>query len=69
MSEEGICEGERQRVINNTPIPFDRDILITILYIVSFRNISEENLRPLLPKTQISSANIEFVVYLLSIVY
>jgi len=49
----------RQRVINNTPIPFDKDILIKILYIVSFLNISEENLRPLLPKTQISSTNIE----------
>ena len=44
----------RQRVSNNVQIPFDKDILIKVIDIASFLNISETNLLPLLPYPSLS---------------
>jgi hypothetical protein len=49
----------RQRVSNNVQIPFDKDILIKIIDIASFLNISETSLLPLLPYPSLSLDIIE----------
>ena len=49
----------RQRVSNNAQIPFDKDILIKVINIASFLNISETNLLPLLPYPSLSLDIIE----------
>ena len=49
----------RQRVSNNVQIPFDKDILIKIIDIASFLNISETSLLPLLPYPSLSLDLIE----------
>lgn len=49
----------RNRISNNISIPPEKDILIKIINIVSFLNISENNFRPLLPNPQLSIYNVE----------
>ena len=48
-----------RRVSNNVKIPFDKDILIKVIDIASFLNISETNLLSLLPYPSLSLDLIE----------
>ena len=52
--DENTFQILRQRVSNNVQIPFDKDILIKVIDIASFLNISETNLLPLLPYPSLS---------------
>ena len=49
----------RQNFSYNIPIPFDKDILIKVIGVASFLNISESNLVSILPNQQISIENVE----------
>ena len=57
--DENTFQILRQRVSNNVHIPFDKDILIKVIDIASFLNISETNLLSLLPYPSLSLDLIE----------
>jgi hypothetical protein len=60
--DENTFQILRQRVSNNAQIPFDKDILIKVIDIASFLNISKTNLLPLLPYPSLSLDLIEDLI-------